>query len=104
MRSPRARTILSGRSEERGEEAARSLQAEGLAAEFRRCDVADFESVSALLGGAGAKRRGQKGVRRKGPVYGEERQLVREFHKQLFFNIVIEIIILIFRDLSLRRS
>ncbi len=60
MRSPRARTILSGRSEERGEEAARSLQAEGLAAEFRRCDVADFESVSALLGGGGREKKGAK--------------------------------------------
>ena len=44
-----ARVVLSGRSQERGDEAQETLRADGLDAHFHPCDVADAGSVSALV-------------------------------------------------------
>jgi len=53
-----ARVVLAGRSAERGEEAARALWKEGLAAEFRPLDVSDPAAVRALMEGVAADRGG----------------------------------------------
>ena len=53
-----ARVVLAGRSRERGREAARALEAEGLSAEFRPLDVTDPASVSALVEGVAASHGG----------------------------------------------
>ncbi len=45
-----ARVVISGRSQERGEEALEALRADGLDAQFLACDVSDAGSVSNLIG------------------------------------------------------
>ena len=44
-----ARVVISGRSQERGDEALEALRADGLDAQFLACDVSDAGSVSALI-------------------------------------------------------
>ena len=45
-----ARIVISGRSQERGDEALEAFRADGLDAGFLSCDVGDAGSVSALIG------------------------------------------------------
>ena len=45
-----ARVVISGRSQERGDEAIETFRADGLDAGFLSCDVGDAGSVSALVG------------------------------------------------------
>jgi len=45
-----ARVVISGRSQERGDEALEALRADGLDVGFLSCDVGDAGSVSALIG------------------------------------------------------
>ena len=53
-----ARVVLSGRSQERGDEALEAFRADGLDAHFHPCDVADSSSVSALVGEVAASHGG----------------------------------------------
>ena len=45
-----AKVVISGRSQERGEDALEALRADGLDAQFLSCDVGDAREVSALVG------------------------------------------------------